>query len=569
LTVATGSAGAAARLSSAVGWIVNRREGSVIVGLISIYLIGLIVDPGPFLTLRRVNNILQNAAQIALLGYGVALLMITAEFDLSVESVLALSGGMALVMMSGIGINGPTTVLIILVFAALFGITQGLIVTQLNLPSLIVTIGTLTGVRGVLQIVIGGTTISVLQDEKGILTWFGGNVELGDFPGLAQDYVFTYRLPLVHDATKEFSQFSIAILWAFLFLVVFHYLLFYTRFGYHVRATGDNVESAGTTGIDPEIVKIACFGIVSVMAGFAGLAFAGRAGAIQVQTAADDSLFAIAAVVLGGTKLTGGRGSMVGVLLGAVVLQTADSVLRALGLGVSGWQAIITGMFIVAAVGLDTVFRGVSVDLIRRWYVVPTREILTSPSGFFETKAVRRTASDMYGYLFMSIGVTAVLTNVVAFVVGVDPVQSALFDGLSEFKLVLEGNWPETIVQVYLFLLLVAVVSFVVIELVTQRLGRAGDYESTLAIACYSMVLAPLLSVPIVVYGFNIFFVGDELLSSLIIAVPILLGMAWLMYVGTAQLHELPRKRALASTGSVILVWLLLSGILAWSLMAV
>jgi hypothetical protein len=179
----------------------------------------------------------------------------------------------------------------------------------------------------------------------------------------------------------------------------------------------------------------------------------------------------------------------------------------------------------------------------------------------------------------MSIGVTAVLTNVVAFVVGleVDPigplpgfsVSSLMGLDLSGFKLVLEGNWPETIAQVYLFLLLVAVVSFVVIELVTQRLGRAGDYESTLAIACYSMVLAPLLSVPIVVYGFDIFFVGDELLSSLIMAVPILLGMAWLMYVGTARLHELPRERALASTGSVVLVWLLLSGILAWSLTAV
>jgi ribose/xylose/arabinose/galactoside ABC-type transport system permease subunit len=549
-----------------VTWVFERREGSVIVGLISLYLVGLYVNPEVFLTFRRISLILRDAAPIAIMGYGVALLMITAEFDLSVGSLLGLSGGMMLVMLSDIGLSGPFAVLVVLVFGVLYGITQGLIVTQLNLPSLIVTIGTLTGIRGALQIIIGTTTISV--QDVGILSWFGGRVLLEDFPGI--DGGFAYQIPYVHESTQTFSGFSILILWMFLLLVVFHYVLFYTRFGHHVRATGDNIESAGTTGIDPELVKITCFAIVGLVTAFAGVAFAGRAGSIQATTGDGDALFVIAAVVLGGTKLTGGEGSMTGVLLGSVVLVVADYVLRALGLGVTGWQSVITGGFIVAAVGLDVVFRGLSADLLRRWYVDPTREMLGSASTFFRTKAVRRTMSDMYGYLFVSIGAVAVLTNLLAWILGFEPVQSALFDDLSGFKLVLEGNWPETVAQVYLFLLLVALVSFLVIETVTQQFDRAGDYESSLAVACYSTLFTPILAIPIVMYGFDIhYFVGGELVSSLIVAVPVFLGMLWLMYVGTAELHELSREKALATVGSVVLVWLLGSGLVWWALTGV
>lgn len=565
--MATEQATVSTRVNSAVGLLLNRREGSVIVGLVSLYLVGLWVEPGVFLTLGRLNNILRDAALVAIIGYGVALLMITAEFDLSVGALLGLSGGLSLLMIKNIGINGPFTVFVVLVFGALYGISQGLIVTQLNLPSLIVTIGTLTGVRGALQIAIGTTTISIPSSELGILQWFGGNVLLGDIPGLESGFELRYQLPVVHDSVQSFDRFSIMIFWMFALLLVFHYILFRTRFGHHVRATGDNIESAGTTGIDPEIVKIACFAIVGVLTAFAGVAFAGRATSIQASTGDGRELIVIAAVVLGGTKLTGGEGSMVGALLGALVLTVADYVLRALGLGVSGWQAVITGGFIVAAVGLDVVFRGVSVDLIRRWYVDPIAGLLGSPSTFFRTKAVRKTTADMYGFIFVAIGVTAIVTNAVAGIIGLDPVQSALFDGgLVEFMLVLEGSWPETVTQVYLFLLFLAVVSFLVIELVTKRLGGAGDYENSLSIAAYSMLFAPLLGIPIAMYGFDISFVQNGLVDSLLVALPVFVGMLWVMYVGVVELHELTRRQALATVGSLVAVLFVCAGLIAWSL---
>jgi ribose/xylose/arabinose/galactoside ABC-type transport system permease subunit len=565
--MATEQASLLTRVNSAAGWILNRREGSVIVGLVSLYLVGLWVDPGVFLTLGRLNNILRDAALIAIMGYGVAMLMITAEFDLSVGALLGLSGGLSLILLKDIGVNGPFAVLVVLVFGALYGISQGLIVTQLNLPSLIVTIGTLTGVRGALQIAIGTTTIAIPSSNLGILQWFGGNILLGDIPGVESGFELQYQLPVVHDSVQSFDRFSIMIFWMFAFLAVFHYMLFRTRFGHHVRATGDNIESAGTTGIDPEIVKIACFAIVGLLTAFSGIAFAGRAASIQASSGDGEELFVIAAVVLGGTKLTGGEGSMVGALLGALVLTVADYVLRALGLGVSGWQAVITGGFIVAAVGLDVVFRGFSVDLLRRWYIDPIRELLVSPSEFFRTGAVRKTASEMYGFIFVATGVTAILTNLVAGFIGIEAVQSALFpDGLVPFMLVLEGNWPETVIQVYLFLLFLAVVLFLVVELVTQKLDRAGDYENSLSIAAYSMLFAPLFGIPIAMYGFDISFIMGGLIDSLLVALPVLVGMLWIMYVGVVELHKLSRQRALATVGSVIAVLLVCAALISWSL---
>jgi len=558
------------RVNSSLAGVFDRPSGSIIVGLVVLYLLGVVVDPGRFLQLTRVNNILENAATVAIMGYGVALLMITAEFDLSVESVLALTGGMALLMITELGINGPFTVLVLLVFAALYGITQGALVTQLELPSLIVTIGTLTGVRGILQEVIGTEGISKSTQEAGILTWFGGDVELGDFPGLAEGFVLEYQLP-VHDSVRTFSRFNISIVWAFILLAVFHYLLFYTRFGHHVRATGDNIQSAGTTGVDPDLVKIACFAIVGVMAAFAGLSFAGRNTAVNVQSAQNESLFVIAAVVLGGTKLTGGEGTMLGALLGAIVLEVAQEVLRALGLGFSGWQPIVTGGFIIAAVAIGPVVQGTSVTLLRRWYLNPVREMLSSPTTFFRTRAVRKKTADMYGFLIATIGVTALMTNVVAWILGFGAVQDALGLDLSGFKLVTEGNWPETVAQVYMFLLLVAVVSFLVIEVVTQRLDSSGDYVDSLAAAAYGMLFAPLLAIPIAMYGFDIFFfevsfAGSSLINSVLVALPVFLGMLWLMYVGVRELHEFTREKALAAVGSVIAVLLALAGAIAWSL---
>ncbi|MEF8885871.1 MAG: ABC transporter permease [Haloarculaceae archaeon] len=557
----SGSPGAGQRVRAAASAVLERREGSVLVGLIAIFFVGVYIDASRFLLLDNMARVLRSAATTAIIGYGVALLMVTAEFDLSVGSMYGAAAGMGAIMIGGdaFGFDPLFAVAVVLVFSVIFGITQGLVVTKLGLPSLIVTIGTLTLLRGVHRIFLGGTTASA--SNVGILKWLGGPVIISDMPFMSGP--LTYQVPFLHDSVKTFDQFSILIVWIFVLLGVFHYLLNYTRFGLHARATGDNVESVETTGIDPEIVKLGCFGIAGLTAAFAGLAFLGRFGSVSSGSGDGLALVVIAAVVLGGTKLTGGEGSMVGVLFGSLVLATANNVLALAGLNVSGWQGVITGGFIIAAIGLDVILKGFSYDLLVSWYAEPLRGLARSPTTFFGERVDRQTTDDMFGFLVLSIGATAFATNALAWLLGNPAVSGPLGFDIDGFKLFLLGGWPETVGQVYLFLMLMALVAYAAVEVATQALDSAGDYEDSLATVCYGLAPAPLFAVPTVMLGYDIFFVASPVVSSVLASVPVLLVIGGVVYAGAAGTHELPRGRALGVVGVTYLFWLVVAGVVA------
>lgn len=557
----SGPAGVGAQVGSFVDRIFDRREGSVLVGLIAIFFVGIYIDASRFLLLDNMARILRSAATTAIIGYGVALLMVTAEFDLSVGSMYGVAAGMGAILIGGnsFGFHPLFVVAVVLAFSVIFGITQGLVVTKLGLPSLIVTIGTLTLLRGIHRILLGGTTASA--SDVGLLKWLGGPIIVEDFPFLSGP--ITYQIPFLHDEVKTFEQFSIMIVWLFVLLVVFHYVLNYTRFGLHARATGDNIESVETTGIDPEIVKLGCFGVCGLTAAFAGLAFLGRFGSVSSGSGDGLALVVIAAVVLGGTKLTGGEGSMVGVLFGALVLATANNVLALAGLNVSGWQGVITGGFIIAAIGLDVVLKGFSYDLLVSWYAEPMGNLVRSPRGFFGERVVQKTTDDMFGFLVLSIGVTALATNLLAWLLGNPVVSGAIGFDVGEFKLFLLGGWPETVAQVYIFLMFMALLAYAAIEIATQSFDSAGDYEDTLATVCYGMAGAPLFAVPVVMLGYDIFFVVSPLVSALLVSVPVLLAVGWTIYAGVAATHDLPRGRALGVVAVTCAFWVVAAGIVS------
>jgi ribose/xylose/arabinose/galactoside ABC-type transport system permease subunit len=564
--VATESSDVTARLSSTAASVFDRREGSVLVGLIAIFLVGVYIDASRFLLLDNMARILRAAGTTAIIGYGVALLMVTAEFDLSVGSMYGVAAGMGAILIGGdaFGFHPLFAVLVVLVFSVIFGLTQGLVVTKLELPSLIVTIGTLTLLRGVHRILLGGTTASA--SDVGILQWLGGPIVLADLPFLTGP--LTYQVPFIHDGPKTFEQFSILIVWIFVLLGVFHYVLHYTRFGLHARATGDNIESVETTGIDPEMVKLGCFAVCGLMAAFAGLAFLGRFGSVSSGSGNGLALVVIAAVVLGGTKLTGGEGSMIGVLFGSLVLATANNVLALAGLNVSGWQGVITGGFIIAAIGLDVILKGFSYELLRSWYVAPIRTLVRSPRGFFRTNAEQKTTDDTFGFLMLTVGVTAVATNLLAWVLGIDAVSAAVGFPIENFKLFLLGGWPETVAQVYLFLMLMALVAYAAVETTTQFFDSAGDYEDTLLSVCYGMAPAPLFAVPVAMFGYGIFFVVTALQWALVLSVPVLLVIAGTMYAGVVETHDLPRGQALAVVAATLAAWVVVAGVVSVGLTA-
>jgi len=536
----------------------ERREFAVLVGLAALWGVGLLISPGEFLQLNRFNRMFRSAARTAVVGYGVALLMVTAEFDLSVGSLLALTGAMSIFLVGDLGLTSPFAILLILAFAFIYGISQGLMVTKLKLPSLIVTIGTLTLLRGALRVLTGGVTISASERNSDLSLYqvFGSEIPVG----------IDYRIPVLHSETLTFNSFSLQIVWMVLFLILFHYVLFYTRFGHHVRATGDNVQSVGTTGIDPELIKIGAFGIAGVMSAFGAMMLIGRSPSISSSTASGFELLVIAAVVLGGTKLTGGEGSMVGTALGALVLASADTILNLANLGLSGWQSVITGAFIIAAIGLDAVFRVLSVNAIRATYFAPSRQMITSPVEFFRVQSVRKTTDDMFAYAVTSVLVTGISILIADIILGFDAVSSAIGIDTSDLQIFLEGGTIEALVQVYFFVFLLAILGFVVIEIMLKIFGNAGDYEGTLAIVCYSTLPAPLLTIPVMVYGYDLTIVGSTLDTGVLMVVPILLLMLGLIYTGLKGTRDLSSGEALATTGATGVAW---GVVLAYILLAV
>jgi ribose/xylose/arabinose/galactoside ABC-type transport system permease subunit len=554
-------------MNAAAETLQERREFSVLVGLVAIWAIGLIIAPAEFLELNRFNRMFRSAAQTAVIGYGVALLMVTAEFDLSVGSLYALAGGMAVFMMSDVNIGSPLAALLILVFAFVYGISQGLMVTKLKLPSLIVTIGTLTMLRGALRVLTGGVTISGGQDDH-IFNYFGAEIELSTLPIIGVDGPvpimtsegFEYMIPIIQSEPRVWNTFSVQIIWAVILLLVFHYILFYTRFGYHARSTGDNIDSVDTTGVDPELIKIGCFGIASVMAAFGSMMLLGRSLTVSSATGSGLELTVIAAVVLGGTKLTGGEGSMVGTALGALVFAAANSILNLAGFGLSGWQGVITGAFIVAAIGLDAVFRVVSLESVRSAYVAPTRELLTSPVTFFRVTTNRKTTDDMFAYIVTSVLVTGITFLVADAILNVNAVNSAIGIDTSDLMLFTQGGFIEALVQVYFFVMLLAILAFLAIQISLSAFGKPGDYENTLAVVCFGMAPAPLLTIPVLVYGYDLRIpsLGTPLVTGMLVLAPVLLSFLGLMYVGVTQTRDLSSGQGAITAAATGAVWALM-----------
>lgn len=541
------SAGPLARIRSTASSVFDRRESSVMVGLLVIFAIGVAVQPQRFLTLDNLFRVLRNAAIVTLIGYGMATLMVTAEFDLSVGSFFALSSGLVAIMIGELGFNPVFAIGVVVVFAVIYGITQGLLVTKLGLPSLIITIGTLTLVRGVHRLILGGQSETIGDNGGWLLDALGGTIEL--------PFTVAYRVPFVHTEVQTWSSFSVQIIWVFLLLGAFHYLLFHTRFGYHLRATGDNINSVQTTGVDPEILKLAAFAIAAVMAAFAGIAQLGRIGSVSPNTGSGLALIVIAAVVLGGTKLTGGEGSMLGVLMGAVILSLAQNILTIAGFGVGGWQAIITGLFIIAAIGLDTVFKNFTSDLLRDWYVVPLKELARSPARFFRERAIQKTTDDSIAFLVLTIGATGVLMwflmtalETIAPVVGLPAL---------DFHLFIAENWAVGVIQLYLAVMFLAIVAFLGLELATRAVGGDSDYERSLIVTCYG--LAPILglAIPQVSLGFGIVTLVNPTITALVVAVPVLALVAFVLYRGVTTVHGLDRQRAAIPVVAVFGLWLL------------
>ncbi len=527
------------------------------VGLVAMILLGIFINASSFLTLNNFVRVLRGAAIVAMVGYSMSLLMVTAEFDLSVGSLIGITAGLGAVMISS-GFDPIFTIILTITLGTIYGVTQGLLVTKFGLPSLIVTIGTLTLLRGAHFLLLGGQAVTISEEQAGpVMKAIGGtyslpftvtvpftNLDLFTIP------VIQYAVPFIHSEPQQFVSFPVQIIWVLVLLFVFHHILFKTTFGRHVRATGDNINSAETTGLDPERIKIACFAIVAAVTSFAGISQLAYIGSVSPGTGSGTELIVIAAVVLGGTKLTGGDGSMTGVLMGALILGFAQNILTLGGFGPK-FSRLITGLFIIAAIGLDTVFSEFSPELVRNWFTNPLKKMVASPRSFFQNEANEKGPNLSIAFIAVSIVVIGLLVSLIMMLSAVFAPSFA--DRFLFF--IAEANLLGAVMvtlQVYLLMALLTLLAVLTVHLTATRLGGTGDVDNTIAAVGYGLAPALLLFIPIVLHGFA-FLTILVIVTLAIIAILV----AGTLFMGVNSLHNLTSRDAMITVVTTYGVWLI------------
>lgn len=293
-----------------------------LLGLLILIIIVSILNPS-FLAPLNILNLLRQVAINALIAYGMTFVILTGGIDLSVGSILALSSA----LMAGMIVSGIDPILAILigcVLGAVMGMINGLLVVKGKMAPFIATLATMTIFRGLTLVYTDGNPITGLGDNY-LFQLFGRGYFLG------------IPVPAIT------MMVSFAILWV---------ILHKTPFGRQTYAIGGNEKAAIISGIKVPRVKVMIYSLAGLLSALAGAILTSRLNSAQPTAGTSYELDAIAAVVLGGTSLSGGRGRIFGTLIGALIIGTLNNGLNLLGVS-SFYQMVVKGIVILIAVLID------------------------------------------------------------------------------------------------------------------------------------------------------------------------------------------------------------------------
>lgn len=275
-----------------------------------------------FLTQTNIFNVLRQSASNLMLACGMTMVIILGGIDLSVGSIIAMSGCFAAGAVVWGGLPEIVGILIGILSGLVFGLFNGFMIARTKIPPFIVTLASMNIAKGIAQVYSGGKPIRCMTDA-----WkFLGAGYIGPFP-----------TPVV----TMFVVFIIAVL-----------LLNHTRIGRHIYAVGGNDTAAKFSGIDTAKVKFVVFAFSGVMAGLAGVTIASRLYSGTCTSGDGAEMDAIAAVVVGGTSMAGGSGKLGGTLIGVLIIGILNNGLNLMGIN-SNWQYIVKGAVILLAVYVD------------------------------------------------------------------------------------------------------------------------------------------------------------------------------------------------------------------------
>jgi ribose transport system permease protein len=298
--------------------------------LIALFLVFSILEPNAFPTTENAQNILMDASVLMVMAVGMTFVMVAGGFDLSIGSVLVFSGICGVKAMEAVGGDNALTVLVGLVASLIaglaWGVFNGLCITKLRVPALITTLGSLGAALGIARLITHG------NDVRGV------------------------PLTLIKISVASFLGNSWIVWVAFVVTVIGGLVLALTRFGRHTYVIGSNAEAARRAGIDVDRHLLKLYALSGLLAGLAGMLSLTRFATTTIAGHSTDALQVITGVVLGGTSLFGGIGTIVGTVVGMfipTVLQNGFIVTNVEPF----WQEVAIGFILIGAVYIDQLRR--------------------------------------------------------------------------------------------------------------------------------------------------------------------------------------------------------------------
>lgn len=292
------------------------QENILIFITIAFFIIFSLIAEG-FLNVNNIFTILRSMSIIAIIGLGITFVITAGEIDLSIGTVPAMGGSILAVLLTN-GVSLPLTFLLTVLIVAFFGLLNGLIVVKARIPSIIITLATYMIAQGIAYIIT------------------------------EQAPVIVSNAPFLNLLGSEFFGFPLIVLWMLFFTVLSYFLMNKTKFGINLAYIGDNRSAAYYAGINVDVIIIMAFMICSLFSLMAGLLGVAQAANATPWMITPDMMTAIAATLIGGTSLSGGKGNIVGTIIGAFFLTMLSNGL--LIMGIEQWVLyLINGVIIIFA----------------------------------------------------------------------------------------------------------------------------------------------------------------------------------------------------------------------------
>ena len=300
----------------------NRREVFTIILLITEIIIFSIVSPN-FLSFNNLETVLRNSTDLAVVSIGMTMVMVLGGIDISIGSSLGVVAIFVGWMLQA-AIHPILIVFVAIISGVLIGTLNGLLVTKARIPAIIATLGTSNILRAMIFGMLGGRWLTGLPRVFGLFT---------------KGHILGIPIPVFLLTISYFS------FWLF---------LTYTPVGRHIYAVGNSAEATKLSGVNTDRTMILAFALLGALVGFSALIYVGRLASVEITVGIDLPMAAIAASVIGGTSVKGGKGSVIGTLAGVLFIAIMKNGIVLLGIP-SLWERAVVGLLIVVSVLVDLV----------------------------------------------------------------------------------------------------------------------------------------------------------------------------------------------------------------------